>query len=296
MGLGYPITGVLDETLGLHATFWFGTVVAGVALALSVVVLPRKTLAQRQPLDTWGAFLLGLALIGILVAVTEGQPLGWTSPRVIALFLVGAMGLLAWIGPRASHAIPAGGAAAAAASRRADDQLRRPAHRHEPLRCPCWPTSSKHPIGRIRVAGASVIVVGLMLLPFSILTTSMSRVSAAFGRRFGAEKIVPVGAVFVVVAAGLFSVANTKLWEAFLVMGIAGIGIGFSYAAMPGLIVRSVRRRRPAVPSASIRWLATWALLSGVPCRRACWPPSRPPGRPYRSGPGSPSPWGWLRA
>jgi MFS family permease len=278
VGLGYPITGVLDETLGLHATFWFGTVVAGIALALSVVVLPRKTLAQRQPLDTWGAFLLGLALIGILVAVTEGQPLGWTSPGVIALFLVGVMAVLAWIGRERRTQYPL-------VELRL---LRHPAvlmtncaalligmslYIFVPLLADFVQTPPSAGYG----FGASVIVVGLMLLPFSILTTSMSRVSAAFGRRFGAEKIVPVGALFVVVAAGLFSVANTELWEAFLVMGIAGIGIGFSYAAMPGLIVRSVPSQETgsALGFYQVARYVGFALGSGVSaCVLAAYTPA----------------------
>jgi MFS family permease len=241
VGLGYPITGLLDETLGLHATFWFGTVVAGIALVLSMWALPRKTLARPQPLDTLGAILLGLALIGILVAVTEGQPWGWTSPKVITLLVIGAIFVVTWIW-----------------------RERRTSHPLVDLRLLRHPTVVMTNCSALLIGmslyifvplladfvqtppsagygfGASVLVVGLMLLPFSILTTSMSRVSAAFGRRFGAEKIVPIGALFVVVAAGLFSVADTALWEAFVVMGIAGIGIGFSYAAMPGLIVRSV--------------------------------------------------------
>jgi MFS family permease len=37
-----------------------------------------------------------------------------------------------------------------------------------------------------------------------------------------------------------FALEHRALWEAFVAAGIAGIGIGFTFAAMPGFIVRAV--------------------------------------------------------
>jgi len=38
----------------------------------------------------------------------------------------------------------------------------------------------------------------------------------------------------------LFAFDHDALWEAFVTIGIAGLGIGFTFAAMPGFIIRSV--------------------------------------------------------
>lgn len=89
-------------------------------------------------------------------------------------------------------------------------------------------------------SSASVVTTGSMLLPFSVLSTSMSRVAAALGARIGQERVVSIGALVMAVAVGLFSVTSGALWEGFVAMGICGIGVGFTFAAMPGLIVRSV--------------------------------------------------------
>jgi MFS family permease len=39
----------------------------------------------------------------------------------------------------------------------------------------------------------------------------------------------------------VFAFEHSALWEAFLVMAIGGLGIGFTFAAMPGFIVQAVR-------------------------------------------------------
>ena len=60
----------------------------------------------------------------------------------------------------------------------------------------------------------------------------------------------------------LFALEHSGLWEAFLVMGIAGIGIGFTFAAMPGFIVQAVDA--PKTPAA--RWASTRC------CAASAWP------------------------
>jgi MFS family permease len=52
--------------------------------------------------------------------------------------------------------------------------------------------------------------------------------------------MIPFGAIIFALAAGFFAVEHRALWEAFVAMGFAGLGVGFTFAAMPGFIVRAV--------------------------------------------------------
>ncbi len=91
--------------------------------------------------------------------------------------------------------------------------------------------------------GASVLVSGFVLVPLSIGTLAASRLAPAFELRYGRRIMIPLGAVLFAVAMGVFAIEHSGLWEAFLVMGIAGIGIGFTFAAMPGFIVKAVHAK-----------------------------------------------------
>jgi MFS family permease len=52
--------------------------------------------------------------------------------------------------------------------------------------------------------------------------------------------LLPVGSLAGAAAGIFFALFHTSLWQAFVMMGILGVGIGSSSAAIPGLIVHAV--------------------------------------------------------
>ena len=52
--------------------------------------------------------------------------------------------------------------------------------------------------------------------------------------------MIPFGSLMFAASTLFFAVEHRALWEAFVASGIAGIGIGFTFAAMPGFVVRAV--------------------------------------------------------
>ena len=244
VGLGYPVTGLLYGAFGLHAPFWFGAIVALISFVAAAAVVPNGAHLARRPLDTLGAALLGVALVAVLLAVTEGQAWGWVSARVIGLVAAGAVLGVLWVRreKRCEHPLVdlallrhpvvvvtnASGTLIAIAM-----------YIFLPLMTDFVQTPRSAGYG----SGASVTMTGLMLVPFSVLGTSMSRVAARVGARLGQEMVVPIGSAVLAMAVVMFALPGGVLWEGFVTMGIAGVGIGFTFAAMPGLIVRSVPGR-----------------------------------------------------
>jgi MFS family permease len=88
--------------------------------------------------------------------------------------------------------------------------------------------------------GASVTVAGLLLVPFAVLSASMSRLAVLLAKRVGDERVVLLGAAIITAALALLAATNGSLLIAFVAMGGVGIGFGFTFAAIPGLIVRAV--------------------------------------------------------
>jgi MFS family permease len=241
VGIGYVITGVLDESVGLHGTFLFGALVSGVALLSSWWVLPESTQRSKQPLDIAGAALLGCALLSLLIAVSEASSWGWASAAVVTLLVASVTFILLWARQELS-------------SRHPLVQLHLLRHRtvaitnlsglliamslymYLPLQVDFVQTPSSEGYG----LGVSVVLSGLMLLPFSAMSLVMTPVAAKVGARIGRSRVVPIGALLMATAAFFFAATGGAVWEGFVATGIAGIGVGFSFAAMPGLIVRSI--------------------------------------------------------
>jgi MFS family permease len=90
--------------------------------------------------------------------------------------------------------------------------------------------------------GASIFVSGLTLVPLSITSLLASRALPAVEARVGTRPIIPAGALAITAAVVFFALTTTALWQAFVTMAILGLGVGGTFAAMPGLIVGAIPR------------------------------------------------------
>jgi EmrB/QacA subfamily drug resistance transporter len=96
LALGPTIGGVLVGLLSWRWLFLVNIPVGLLALPASMAFIPRsRQLGRRQPLDWGGAWLLFLAVAGILVAFSLGGSKGWGSPIVLG---GGVLGILAGVG------------------------------------------------------------------------------------------------------------------------------------------------------------------------------------------------------
>ena len=240
-GLGYPLTAMVAQLLDLHAAYWFGAIVVTGALVCSVLVLPPRTASTPLAFDTTGAVLLSLAVTGTSVVLSEGGNWGWTSGRTLGIILVSALVLAAWIplALRSSHPLV---------------NLHHLANRSVLmadvsgfLMCVSMYLVVPIVVEFIQVPpstgfgfGSSVIVSGLVLVPLSVGTFLASRLLVPYERRFGVRSMIPLGALVFAASSTYFALDHGSLWQAFVTMGIVGLGIGFTFAAMPGFIVRAV--------------------------------------------------------
>lgn len=240
VGLGYPVTSVIAQYFDYRAAFWFAAALVGATLVLAARVLPDTAQREHRDFDIVGAIILTVALVGILSLLGEGQVWGWTSARAMVLGISGGVLLVAWC---------------LYELRRHDPlvNLRQSTHRAVItsdasgflisvamyLFMPVVVEFVQVPRSAGFGFSSSVFTAGLLLVPLSIGTFGASRFVPLLVRHFNARATVPLGAVLFAVAAFTFSHEHRSLWEAFIVMFIAGLGGGLTYAAMPGYIVRA---------------------------------------------------------
>src|SRR6266568_1738953 len=77
IGVGYPLVGLLAQTLGLYAPFWCAAALSALRLA---------------------ALLLGAGIAGLLLVLTQAPAWGWASAATLAGAAVSAALLAAWAG------------------------------------------------------------------------------------------------------------------------------------------------------------------------------------------------------
>jgi MFS family permease len=241
VGLGYPLTGLIAESWGVHAGFWFGAIISALALAAAVLVVPNTRGREKSPLDATGAVLLAVGLAGLLLALSEGDIWGWGSSRLIGLTVAALVLLVWWVFHELRTAHPlvdlrslrnrvvltanVSGLIAGVAMYMLMSMVTRFVQ---------TPSSAGYGFG------TSVLVTGLVLLPFSVASVASSKLVPLLARRTSTALVLPIGCAVSLLSMVMFLFARNSLWELFVIMGVAGLGVGCTFAVMPGLIVSSV--------------------------------------------------------
>jgi MFS family permease len=240
VGLGYPLAGLIAELGGVHAAFWAGAGISLLALLSAAAVLPPATARQPRPLDVVGALLLGSGLAALLLALGEGGRWGWASPMLIGLVVGGVAALGAWLFwenrtpfPLVDLQLARGGALTAHLAALLVGLSNY-------LLLAAVPILAQAPVSPGAGFGQSIVVAGLILLPFSASSVLSGRLARLLTARAGPGLVLPVGALVQCVAFVLLAVTRTDLWQLFALMAVAGLGVGGAFAAFPAQIIAAV--------------------------------------------------------
>jgi MFS family permease len=245
VGVGYPLSGQIADTAGLSGAFWFGAAVSGVALLCVAAVVPSGSRGRRPVrLDWAGGVLLAAALISLLVAVAQGSAWGWTSAGIVGLLIAALVLFTVWTMQQLRTDAPL-------------VQLRLLRHPAVLAGDVCamvlgvamyMNLSALTEFVQLSRSGgfgdsASVVVAGLTLVPLSAFMLLSSRALPRLVSYLGVRALLALGSLVVAISSMFFALCHNSLWEAFLTMGALGVGLGTTYAAIPGLIVQAVPQR-----------------------------------------------------
>jgi len=244
LGAGYPISGLIAQQLDLHAAFFFGAILSGVALIAAYLEIPSNRHGPAVSLDITGAAVGSIAIVALMIGIGEGHEWGWTSPATLGCFVVAVVIFALWTRRQLRVREPLVDLS----------QLRHRAVLGADLSASLLgialymfftvitefvQTPSAEGFG----FGASTTVAGLCLVPFSAASLLGSRLMTATLRRSGFRAALGIGGLAIAAAGVFFALVHGALWQACVMMALLGIGFGFTFAAIPGLITRAVPPR-----------------------------------------------------
>lgn len=244
VGLGYPITGLIAEQASLEAAFWAGTAMTALAFVLSALVIPDTTdAAHHARLDLPGAAAIAVGLVALLIGLEKGPDWGWAATDTLALLAVAAVVLALWVVRELSTPEPL-------------VDLRLVRHRAVLtanlsgmllgvamyMAIALMTQFVQLPSAVGYGLGATVFAAGLTLTPLSASSFAASRFLPWLQRRVGLRPVLAVGAAIVGLGLLFFALTAEQLWQALVAMAIVGVGLGLTFAALPGLIVSATPR------------------------------------------------------
>ncbi len=241
-GFGIVLSGLIVDNLSWRWLFVAGAIPVAVSIVLVHKFVPESPIKSPARLDLPGAFLLGAALVSLLIALTEGDHWGWSSPEFLGLIAASGVLLLAWIWTELRVAEPM-------------VDMRMMSQRTVFLTnttaliagfamlssFALVPQFVSTPATSGYGFGASATVAGLYLLPSSLMMLVAGPAAGVFGRRYGSKWPLALGMALVAVAGLGLAAFHDQPSHLVVAMVLLGAGVAASFAAMAALITESVR-------------------------------------------------------
>ncbi|MGZ4907970.1 MAG: MFS transporter [Halobacteriota archaeon] len=89
--------GWITQTFSWQTNYHLLAPVAAIVTLLVAWWVPESPLRTPSRLDAWGIVLLGIAIVGFLVPLTQGDVWGWGSPYTLGLFAIGVVATIALV-------------------------------------------------------------------------------------------------------------------------------------------------------------------------------------------------------
>jgi MFS family permease len=217
-----------DSILGVTGWRWVFLVnvpIGVVALFVVSATLHVHHTKRQVRIDWWGASALVVGLVPLLAVAEQGREWGWSSPRSVTAYVIGALGLIAFV----------------VAERLMGDAALIPLRIFR-IRAAAVTISASVIVGMAMfggimllplymqiVHGATPTESGLLMLPMVVGMMSASIASGQVISRTGHIRLFPIfGSAIVVVGLGLLSLcgADTPLGLVSLAMFVLGLGLG----------------------------------------------------------------------
>lgn len=248
-GLGLVLSGLIVDHASWRLLFVVGTVLGLAGIVLVRRFIPPSPHRAHASVDIPGALLLSLALVSLLVGLTEGHRWGWTSAAVLGLAGAAAVLLAVWVivELRTTHPL-------------VDIHmlLRRPVLMTNVAGLFCGfamyaiftvlplfiqMPSQLPPEARRLVEygfGASITVSALYLLPGAAAMLPAGPYGGKLGLRIGSRYALAIGLVVSALGAGMLAAFHYRPWQVIVGYVIGASGVAVAFGAMPKVIADAV--------------------------------------------------------
>ncbi|QEW04984.1 MFS transporter [Microbacterium lushaniae] len=239
--LGLPISAVIADEGDWHLLFWISAALGVIVLALVVWIVPESVLRTAGRFDFIGAAGLAVGLLSVLLAVSRGSEWGWTSPLTLGLGAGGVVVLVAWGWFELRVAEPLLDLRVAARRPVLLTNLASVAMGFALFSSQVsYPQMLELPTATGVGFGLSLLAASLIIMPSGLIMMALSPLSGRLARMVGPRVLLIAGAASLVLAYAFSLVWASEIWHLLVANILIGFGIGFGYASMPMLIMRSV--------------------------------------------------------
>ncbi|MGW0943841.1 MFS transporter [Streptomyces sp. NPDC002623] len=239
--LGLPTAAFIADRWDWHILFWTSAALGVVSLLLVLTFVPESKNRVGGRFDLVGSIGLSAGLVTLLLAVSKGADWGWTSGTTLGLGVAAVVILGAWGVWELKAKQPLVDLRTTAKPQVLFTNLASIALGFSMFAMSLvLPQLLQLPEQTGYGLGRSMLTVGLVLAPQGLVMMVMSAVSAKITKAKGPKVTLMIGALIVASGYGLNILLMSEVWHLILVSCIIGAGVGFTYGALPALIMGAV--------------------------------------------------------
>lgn len=240
--IGLPLSAIVIQNFDWHMLFVMAATISSISFVLMATIVPNTPTRAGGRFDLLGAIGLAVGLIGVLLAISQGNRWGWSSVPTLVSIGVGTVAFAIWAWHEMRVENPLVDLRVSAKPAVLLTNLASVAMGFALFSSSiAFPQLLGLPISAGGL-GIDLLVASVVLMPSGLAMLAMSPVAGRLSRRVGPRVLLIAGACVIAFAYLLCVVLHLNFWLIALINTIIGIGIGLGYAAMPALIMSAVPR------------------------------------------------------
>lgn len=270
-GIGIVVAGPIVDLLSYHWLFWLPMIATASAALGAVFLVPESPVRTPGRIPVLPALLLSAWLVTLLLGLSQGNSWGWSSGRVLGLFVATGVLAVSWVVVETRVPVPL-----------IDMKMMR--------RRGVWTTNVvaafvgfgmfasfgflpqflQTPTEAGYGFGATITESGWLLLPSAVASFLMGFLTARLVRIFGTRLVIGSGSMFSAAAFASIALWHDATWQLYAATTLQGIGSGLVFASLPGVVIASVPAEQTGVATgmnANIRTIGGSigsAVMAGV--------------------------------
>lgn len=249
-GFGIVVAGPIVDTLGYHWLFWLPMITTALAAVAAWLFIPESPVRTPGRLPVLPAALLSVALVCLLLALSEGNVWGWGSTRILGLLAAAVVVGAVWVWVEGRVPVPL-----------IDMRMMR--------RRGVWtsnlvagfvgfgmfasfgflPQFLQTPTDAGYGFGASITESGRLLLPSAVTSFLVGFATAALIRRFGVRLVITTGAVLTGLSFASVALWHDHVWQLYAATTVQGLGSGLVFSSLAGVVIAAVPPEQTGVAS-----------------------------------------------
>ena len=249
-GIGIVAAGPIVDVLGFHWLFWVPMVTSALAATGALLFVPESPVHGAGRVPVLPAALLSAFLVALLVGLSQGNHWGWTSGRVLALFVAALLLAGAWAAVETRVPVPL-----------IDMEMMR--------RRGVWTTNLVSGFVGFAVyasfgflpqllqtapeagygLGASATRSGHLMLPSAVASFVVGFGTARLVRRFGSRAVVGAGTLVSAAAFACIAHWHDAAGPLLAATTLQGLGTGLVFSSLAGVVIASVPAAQTGVAS-----------------------------------------------